>query len=113
LPENVLIDYFEPFFWNHQMTVEDKAHYIKNGKFIGMPPAILCQEWEQVIKWKGLSREEMLTKFGEEVLKDYIFPTAEELKQLEENRKKKNEDSDEDGEDDEQAVQDQLGETGQ
>jgi hypothetical protein len=48
----------------------------------------------------------MLTKFGQEVLKDYIFPTAEELKQLE-NRKKKDlddEDSDEDGEDDEQAV---------
>jgi len=89
------------------MTVEDKAHYIKNGKFIGMPPARLCQEWEEVIKWKGLSREEMLTKFGQEVLKDYIFPTAEELKQLEENRKKKDlddEDSDEDGEDDEQAV---------
>jgi hypothetical protein len=107
LPEDVLIDYFEPSFWNHKMTVEDKAHYIKNGKFIGMPPVRLCQEWEEVIKWKGLSREEMLTKFGQEVLKDYIFPTAEELKQLEENRKKKDlddEDSDEDGEDDEQAV---------
>ncbi|KAF8905482.1 hypothetical protein CPB84DRAFT_1844893 [Gymnopilus junonius] len=64
LPDRVSIDYFTPHFWNHVLSVEDKAHYIKDGVFIGMPPAYLCSSWKDVLAWKGLSWKEMVEKYG-------------------------------------------------
>ncbi|PPQ75303.1 hypothetical protein CVT26_015247 [Gymnopilus dilepis] len=88
LPDDVRIDYFEPSYWNNELSVEDKAHYIKNGIYIGMPPARLCEQWEDVMTWKGLSKEEMKEKYGEEVLNDYTMPTDQELQQLKENEER-------------------------
>ena len=38
--------------------------------------------------WKGLSKEEMKEKYGEEVLNDYTMPTDQELQQLKENEER-------------------------
>lgn len=81
----MFVDYFEPSFWNNHLSVEDKARYIRNGVYIGMPPANLCKEWTDVVKWKGLNREQMKEQYGGDVLKDYVIPTASELRQLQEN----------------------------
>lgn len=71
--------------------MEDKAHYIKDGVFIGMPPAYLCSSWKDVLAWKGLSQQEMMEKYGQAVLTDYVIPTEEELQQLEDNQKRREE----------------------
>jgi hypothetical protein len=107
LPENVFVDYFEPSFWNSQLTLEDQAHYIKNGVFISMPPLGLCGKWEAVKEWKDLGQSQIQAKYGAEVLKDYIIPTAEQLRQLEENQKKA-EESDSNKETEVEEVQQEL-----
>jgi hypothetical protein len=91
LPDRVSIDYFTPSFWNHDLSVEDKAHYIKDGVFIGMPPAYLCSSWKDVLTWKGLSRKQMTEKYGRAVLKDYVIPSEEELQQLKDNQERREE----------------------
>jgi len=109
----VFVDYFKPSFWNN-LSVEDKALYIQNGVYIGMPPANLCKEWTDVVKWKGLNREQMKEKYGRDVLKDYVIPTASELRQLQENLERRVEEAQAACEQCEEVeIQEELGTTSQ
>ncbi|KDR65036.1 hypothetical protein GALMADRAFT_149045 [Galerina marginata CBS 339.88] len=87
MPKDVFVDYFQPSFWNGEMTLEDQVSYIRDGELqIGMPPARFCESWEEIMKWKGLSQAQIQMTYGKEVLKDYHIPTPEEIKQVAENQ---------------------------
>ncbi|PPQ74620.1 hypothetical protein CVT26_007464 [Gymnopilus dilepis] len=110
LPKKVFIDYFEPDFWNN-FSIEDKARYIENGIYIGMPPANLCKRWQDVVEWKGLNRDQMKERYGDEVLREYTIPTVDELWQLQQNLVRREEEAQAARErQDEAEVRTQLGE---
>lgn len=64
------------------MTLRQRANIIKNGIVIALPLQKHCETWEQCAKWKNLPEDQFMEKFGNEVLKLYKMPTAEELEQL-------------------------------
>ena len=64
LPKNVPIDWFEPAYWNLQLTVREKAHYIADGVHVALPIEQLCEKWEDIVKWKGLSQGDFMEQFG-------------------------------------------------
>jgi len=92
LPKNVPIDWFEPAYWNLQLTVREKAHYIADGVCITFPVGKLCEKWEDIVKWKGLSQGNFMEQFGNSVLTLYQIPTPEDIKQLEEQEEEDDED---------------------
>lgn len=92
LPKNVPIDWFEPAYWNLQLTVREKACYIANGVHVALPVEQLCKKWEDIVKWKGLSQGDFMEQFDNSVLTLYQIPTAEDIKWLEEQEEEEDED---------------------
>lgn len=84
LPKNVPIDWFEPSYWNLELTLREKADYISDGVHIALPIEQLCEKWEDIVKWKALSHGDFMEQFGNSVLTLYQIPTQEEIKQLQE-----------------------------
>ena len=86
LPKNVPIDWFEPAYWNLQLTVCEKAHYIADGVCVALPIEQLCEKWkdivkwEDIVKWKGLLQDDFMEQFGNSVLTLYQIPTPEDIK---------------------------------
>ncbi|KAJ7120376.1 hypothetical protein C8R44DRAFT_623698, partial [Mycena epipterygia] len=76
---NVPIDYFSPEFFNN-LSVRQRASYMKKG--IALPTANFCKTWEDVEKWKGLSRTAFMAQYGNAKRALYKIPTAEELARL-------------------------------
>ncbi|KAJ7458409.1 hypothetical protein B0H11DRAFT_2243109 [Mycena galericulata] len=83
LPTKVPIDYFSHEFFN-RMSVRQRASYMNNG--VALPTADLCQQWDDIEKWKGLTREEFMTKYGKAKLALYKLPTEAELARLEQSK---------------------------
>jgi len=83
LPKCVPIDWFDVNFWNTDLTLRERANYVKNGIIVALPLEEHCNTWEKCVVWKNLPEEEFMEKFGNAVLKRYHIPTEEELAQLE------------------------------
>ncbi|KAJ7136973.1 hypothetical protein C8R44DRAFT_608599, partial [Mycena epipterygia] len=79
LPTDVPIDYFSPEFFNN-LSVRQRASYMKKG--IALPTANFCKTWEDVEKWKGLSRTAFMAQYGNAKRALYKIPTVEELARL-------------------------------
>jgi len=83
LPKRVPIDWFDVDFWNTDLTLRERANYVKNGIIVALPLEEHCNTWEKCVVWKNLPEEEFMEKFGNAVLERYHIPTEEELAQLE------------------------------
>ncbi|KAK7017570.1 hypothetical protein R3P38DRAFT_3274706 [Favolaschia claudopus] len=79
-PENVPIDYFTPDYWNQELTVREKVEYMNNG--IVLPLEAHCHSLDSITKWKSLSTDEFMKKFGNDKLALYNMPTEDELARL-------------------------------
>ena len=92
LLKNVPVDWFEPAYWNLELTVHEKAHYIADGVRVALPIEQLCEKWEDIVKWKGLSQGNFMEQFSNSVLSLYQIPTPEDIKRLEEQEEEEDED---------------------
>lgn len=81
LPKDVPIDWFDPIYWNN-LTIRERAQYMKEDTYIALPPAELCTTWAECDKWKNMPQKEFMAKYGDEVLAEYNLPTPAELERL-------------------------------
>lgn len=83
LPENVPVDYFEPGFFNNELSVEEKCRRYPAGAWVGLPALQFCEpdKWGE---WKNMGDDEFMQKYGEAVLAQYTMPTDEERERLRE-----------------------------
>ncbi|KAG6913893.1 hypothetical protein DXG01_003672 [Tephrocybe rancida] len=84
IPQAVPIDWFDPEYFNHTLTLREQAQLVKHGVRVALPTADLCATWEQCSVWKNLSDSDFMLQYGNTVLADYNLPTEEDLKRLEE-----------------------------
>lgn len=83
IPKETAIDYFNPEFWNSELTIREKAVYIRHGVTIALPKEEFCRTWADIVKWKDLSDEEFMEHYGDAVLQEYIIPTAKQIEEYE------------------------------
>ncbi len=50
---------------------------------IALPLEKFCKTWDDIVKWKDLPDEEFMKAYGDEVLKQYIIPTAQQIEEYE------------------------------
>ncbi|KAG6913722.1 hypothetical protein DXG01_004703 [Tephrocybe rancida] len=84
IPRAVPIDWFDPEYFNHTLTLRERAQLVKHGVRVALPTAELCATWEQCSAWKNLSDSDFMLQYGNTVLAEYNLPTEEDLKRLEE-----------------------------
>lgn len=97
LPRTVPIDWFDPDFWNNDMTLLQKYHVQKNGICVALPAEPLChpEEWS---KWIGKSHKWFMRKHGNAELAKYKLLTAKQMVDMQKiaERRSDNYDSDND-----------------
>ncbi|KAG6914363.1 hypothetical protein DXG01_000785 [Tephrocybe rancida] len=71
---------------NNLMTIRERADcHAADGQYhVALPLEQFCMSWAECVKWKNLSDAEFMERYGKNVLEEYILPTEEELKQMEE-----------------------------
>jgi hypothetical protein len=75
LPPDVPIDFFTPEFYN-ALTFEERTRYINTG--VALPLAQFAFD-ESHKEWKTMGKKDFMAKYGNDVLKQYNVPSAEEL----------------------------------
>ncbi|KAG6906557.1 hypothetical protein DXG01_013207 [Tephrocybe rancida] len=85
-PKSVPIDWFDPVYWNSYMSVHERANcHAPDGSYhVTLPLVDHCGTWEDCAKWKTLPHNEFMHLYGNDVLKLYNQPIAEEIAQMEE-----------------------------
>lgn len=91
LPESLPIDYFDPLYWNNELTLQERVKWAGENPRIALPLARYCSSSDNVALWKGLSEEEFMSKYGKEVLKEYEIPTKEDREFMERFEEKESE----------------------
>lgn len=61
------------------MTVKEKADIIEQGVVVALPSAEHCKTWAQFSAWKTLSNTDFMKEYGNDVLKQYVLPTDDEI----------------------------------
>ena len=75
----IAIDYFEPPFWNNDITPRDRIRYVRKGIRVALPKKEFCRSWAEIVKWKDLDNEAFMAGYGNAVLTEYTIPTQEEI----------------------------------
>ncbi|KAJ7634465.1 hypothetical protein FB45DRAFT_1141427, partial [Roridomyces roridus] len=88
LPEGIPIDYFDPEFFN-KLDPRERAKYAKTG--VAFPLPQYCTN-EHHSDWAKMGKKDFMVKYGNDVLKLYNLPTAEELAAFEAEDKQAEED---------------------
>ncbi|KAJ7271791.1 hypothetical protein C8J57DRAFT_1507700 [Mycena rebaudengoi] len=78
LPAEVPIDFFTPAFYN-ALTVKERARYADTGVAFRLEKYAFAPEHAA---WKKMGKAEFMTKYGNEVLKQYNIPSEEEIDEL-------------------------------
>ncbi|KAJ7240982.1 hypothetical protein C8J57DRAFT_1013814, partial [Mycena rebaudengoi] len=78
LPAEVPIDFFTPAFYN-ALTVKERARYADTGVAFPLEKYAFAPEHAA---WKKMGKAEFMTKYGNEVLKQYNIPSEEEIDEL-------------------------------
>lgn len=71
------------------MTVKEKVDIMDNGIVVALPRAEHCRTWSQFTSWKNLSDQDFMRQYGDDVLKDYTMPTAEEVSMVKRDSEKR------------------------
>ncbi|KAI5825237.1 hypothetical protein K523DRAFT_332263 [Schizophyllum commune Tattone D] len=83
---SVPIDWFDPGYWNNTLSLGERAAYTQHGVRVVLPTidAIKHKSWAAIhaADWMKLPNKEFMKYYGDNVLKDYKIPTAQEREQL-------------------------------
>jgi hypothetical protein len=74
----VPINFFTPAFYN-ALTVKERARYADTGVAFPLEKYAFAPEHAA---WKKMGKAEFMTKYGNEVLKQYNIPSEEEIDEL-------------------------------
>ncbi|KAJ7275902.1 hypothetical protein C8J57DRAFT_1505202 [Mycena rebaudengoi] len=75
LPPDIPIDFFTPEFYN-ALTFKERAWYINTGVAFPLAQFAFVESHKE---WKTMDKKDFMAKYGNDVLKQYNVPSAEEL----------------------------------
>lgn len=75
----IAIDYFEPKYWNNDITPRDRIRYVRAGVKVALPKKEFCRNWTEIMKWKDLDDAAFMAGYGNAVLTEFTIPTQTEI----------------------------------
>ncbi|KAG6913874.1 hypothetical protein DXG01_003740 [Tephrocybe rancida] len=94
MPKDVPIDWFDPTFFNNELTLHEHVDLTKGGVVVALPFPQYCDEWSSCNAWKKMDDHLFMERYGKDVLATYHIPTEEEVKHLEELEAEEKDDED-------------------
>lgn len=112
IPRMGPVDYFDPDFWNNDLTLAEWIEYTEKGVYVALPDEKFCGSWDRISLWKNLGTKHFMARFGTEVLRQYNMPTEAQHENYKNNKLSEEDDDEDEDEDDESSEEEEGGAPG-